>query len=760
MTAKWSGLASNSTAGNRLLNIGMCATHLSTGDLIMMVWDPSLTLPNQIWLSVVTSHTSPSVVGYISQSAFQGGTTGFPQTFAMCRDASNNIYVIGVDNVSPYGYQLLAQCFVKQSGLAWNQVAWSLTNITTNVAYPLGLSAVWCNTGGGAGGTGHILVIANNSDGSTRYEIMQCAKLIAGVSPSATAWGTNPGFLTAYGDSGTAGVGSNIDLDGNGIGATSGLSICMGNGDFGVGAWGVSSTGVLTGPGMLVPGIGPLTLTATTKARIINYANNRWAAIYPSTQNAGQLTITGFNGSGLAVPGSNISASSVDTGTPTNFPTPSATLNWGAIAGPPNSNTVWLYGWSTATNTTMLRLPVVFSPAGVPSINPANIVTDDTGVGAATNSTIRVVHDVVDFQHADWQAFDTVSGTLSLLGDYSSLPAAPLPVTLVSPVNNALVSVDGTYVWTYNPAFPGDAQVTYYFRRALQPGGTYQWWTGSTWTGTETAITSAVSSLTFTGTNWTAGDVYSWTVDVTGTSGIRAGYASPQFVGIANPSPSQPTLTASYDIANDRAILTIAGSGTDTAWFEYSDDGVNWFNVRGATAVVQVSGAATVYDWDIPSGVTRDYRVSQTNPAGIGSLPSAWSTTQTATSTLATFVLRDPLAMTVGVFPHVLSGTLTTSFGENLTEHTLLGRSDTIIIGDVIGLEDGACTFFTYNDVDEDAFLSLLTSQNVLLFKSPDGRTWYTRWNAPRPVDTPYLIAAGTYRAYALTWRGQQRPPS
>jgi hypothetical protein len=496
-------------------------------------------------------------------------------------------------------------------------------------------------------------------------------------------------------------------------------------------------------------------LTTSTKVQLINYTNNRWAAIYPSAANAGQLTITGLTASGLV--GATVALSSVDTGTPTNFPLPSATLSWGAIAGPPNSSTVWIYGWSTAANTTMLRLPVVFDSAGVPTINPANIVTDDTSVGAATNSTIRVIHDVVDFQHADWQAYELVSTTRSLLGDYSVLPAAPASVTLISPVNNALNPVAGTYVWHYNPAFPGDTQVTYYFRRSLAPGGTYEYWNGSAWQGGEIAITSATQSLTFGAGFWVAGDVYSWSVDVTGSSGIRAGYASPQFVGIATAAPSAPTLTVSYDATNNRAVLTVAGSGTDLAWFEYSDDGSTWFTVRGAGAVPEVSGAATVYDWEIPANATRSYRVAQTNPAGLGSSLSAWSATQTVTSVVTAFWLRDPLAGTLGINPHVLQGTLDTSFGENLTEHELIGRPDTLIIGDVIGLEDGACTFLTSTTAEETALLALLKSTHALLFQSPDGRSWYTRWNVPRPTGAPYVLGTG-YREHAVSWRGQLPP--
>jgi hypothetical protein len=309
--------------------------------------------------------------------------------------------------------------------------------------------------------------------------------------------------------------------------------------------------------------------------------------------------------------------------------------------------------------------------------------------------------------------------------------------------------------------------VTYYLRRFNASG--YQWWNGTSFTtaqagatgGNEVAVTSATTQVTFGAGLWATG-AWSWSVQTTGASGTTnpSGY-SPAWVINVVAQPTTPTLTATYDSTNNRVSLVVAGTGTDKAWFEYSDDNVTWYNVRGATAVAQVSGAATVYDWDPPAQtpLTRNYRVLQwDSTAAVANNYSNWGTATAAWPVPPKFGLRDPLAMTVGINPHVLQGTLDTSFGQNMTEHTGLGDPQTTPVFDVIGLEDGGATFCTYSVSDDAAFMALVLSNRVLSLQTTDGRAWFVRFNVPRPITTPYLVAPGSYRNYALTWRGQRRP--
>jgi hypothetical protein len=415
----------------------------------------------------------------------------------------------------------------------------------------------------------------------------------------------------------------------------------------------------------------------------------------------------------------------------------------------------------------MLRVPVTF-PAGVPTLGA--VVSDDTGIGS-TSTTIRCVKEPVDWFHADWQSYDTAT-PYSLEGDYSILPVQPYVPVLVSPLNNtaAPLASGGTFDWN-NLTSPeaGDAQVTYYLRFLTSAG--YQWWNGSALTtaqsgatgGNEVAVTSATTSATL-GASILSTGAWSWSVQVTGASGVVSGYSTSWIVNVAA-QPTVPSLSATYDSTNNRVTLGIGGGlNGDLAWVEYTDDSVNWYNVRGCTAVLLVGGVATVYDWDPPALTpeTRTYRALRWIPSNTPALNySAWSSYATATWSIpVAFWMRDPLAMTVGINPNVQTGTLTTSFGENLTEHNPLGNPATVIVADVVGLEDGACTFMTYNTTDQANLLALVQSQRTLLFQTTDGRAWFTRWNIPRPVSTPYLVAVGSYRELALSWRGQPRPAS
>jgi hypothetical protein len=764
MSAKYN-LASNTTSGDRFLYVGQSSVHLSTGDCVQLVTDPSQSNPNKVSLVLATGAARGTTSTISTIGAITTGTGAFaidyalPQCLALCRDASDNLYVIGASG-SASTTLIRYQAFIKQTGLVWQPAVANvcITPASTTLP-PVGYVAVWCNTGGGGtyptggggGPAGHIFVAATTNDHGVTNAcyILSAAPILAGATQSGTVV-VNPAFIA---DSATL-YGSNLDISTQGFGTTSGLCIsASGTTTALVSSWGVTSTGQLTTGVGAFTSFGTATLTTATKLRVAyNQGLGYFVCAFPSASNAGQVTVL----SPLFSLGTQLS---VDTGTASNFPAPSATLSWDLSTDP--DGTTWIYGWSSGTSTTMLRVPITF-PAGVPTLGAT--VSDDTSVGG-TNTTIRCVKEPVDWFHADWQTYSHVSTTYSLQGDYSVLLVAPYEPVLVSPANNAAAPLasGGTFTWAFSSPEASDAQVTYYLR--FQTSSGYQWWNGSALTsaqsgatgGNEVAVTSATNSATL-GSSILSTGAWSWSVQVTGSAGVVSGY-SPAWVVNVVAQPATPTLTASYDATNNRATLVVAGTGAYDAWFEYSDDGTDWYNVRGATAVTQSSGAATVYDWEIAANATRSYRVLQWNPAATVMFNySAWSTTQTATSSISLFWLRDPLLTDIGINPHVLTGTLNHSTGENLTEHNPLGNPATVIVADVIGLEDGGCTFYTKNTTDDTNLNALLNSQDVQLFQSPDGGNWYVRWNAARPKNKPYLVTTGGYREYAMAWRGQPRP--
>lgn len=766
-------IVSNTTVGDRLLYVGQDSVQLSTGDCVFLACDPSQANPNKISLYVATGATrgTQTLVATLNASTAVGGVFiipyAKPQCLALCKDADDNLYVVG--GYGALNSTLIAyQAFIKQSGLVWQPATPNvcLTPASSTLP-PVGYTAVWCNTGGGGvyppiTGTsaGHVMVAANTNDHSVTNAcyILSAAIMLTGAAQYGTVV-VNPAFI---GDS--AGLyGCNLDISQQGFGATAGACLSAnGTSAAQFSLWGVSSTGALTTGGGTTLSFPTGTLTGTTKLRIAySSALGAFVCAFPSSSNAGQVTVLTPNYTPTL--GTQLS---VDTGTASNFPAPSASLSWD-LSTDPDGN-VWIYGWSSATATTMLRVPVTF-PAGVPTLG--TVVSDDTGVGV-TSTTIRTVKEPIDWFHADWQSYDTTS-PYSLEGDYSALPVAPQVPALVTPANNAAApyASGGLFDWNFTSVEATDAQVTYYLRFHTMAG--YQWWNGSALTtaqtnptgGNEVAVTSATTSATLPSSILSTG-AWAWSVQVTGASGVFSGYSTAWIVNVVA-QPGVPSLSGSYDSTNNRVILTVGGLSAYDTWVEYSDDLVNWYNIRDASGTIPatlVGGVATVYDWEPPAltPATRNYRALQWNPsAAVMDNYSPWSSYLPLTWPVPPhFILRDPLLMSYGVQAQVLANTLTTSYGENLTEHNPLGNPATVIVADVVGLEDGAATLFTETAAAEAALLALLLSQHTLLFQTPDGRCWFTRWNAPRPVNTPYLVSSSGHREHALTWRGQVRPPA
>src|SRR5665213_2117150 len=122
MAAKYTA-ASNATAGDRLLNVGQAALQLSDGSLAMLVHDPAQAAPNRVSLQVVPApaHTTPQTIATLSTDVASNTANfvlgGYVQSLALCRDSSDNLFVVGADNVSGDLDQIGVQAFVKGSGL-------------------------------------------------------------------------------------------------------------------------------------------------------------------------------------------------------------------------------------------------------------------------------------------------------------------------------------------------------------------------------------------------------------------------------------------------------------------------------------------------------------------------------------------------------------------------------------------------------------------------------------------------------------------
>ncbi len=451
MAAKFTA-ASNTTVGDRLANVMGTAIHLSTGDMVMLVNDPSQTDPNKISLQLVpgTAHTTPSTIATLSWQSTAGAT--FTGPLALCRDASDNIYIMGAGGVTgPGGGTCAAQAFKKGAGLTWTAQTASTFNATPNTGS--GWALTWANTGGGTNGAGHLVFIEQESTGIRMWSY-NAGDIMLGLN-NPFIGGGGAIYINAYNSAHP----NCLDIVGNGFGATSGVFVIeSATNTMNAFSWSINSSGTFTYTSLGTHATAAL--SATTRFGCYNLANNQFAFAYPSSSNAGQISVIGSNATGsLSAP--------VDTGTSSNFPAPATTMSWDCATF---AGELWVYGWSSGVATTMLRCGFTFSTATPPVPTNAGVVTDDTSLGT-TNTTIRAVNQPIDNTHTDYQWYQTTSAYF-LGGDFSVLPAAPNAPILSLPVNNDVEYLAGgyTFSWLFQAVSQGDAQTAYAFKRQAAGG--------------------------------------------------------------------------------------------------------------------------------------------------------------------------------------------------------------------------------------------------------------------------------------------------
>ncbi|WP_188193448.1 hypothetical protein [Nonomuraea sp. SYSU D8015] len=101
-------------------------------------------------------------------------------------------------------------------------------------------------------------------------------------------------------------------------------------------------------------------------------------------------------------------------------------------------------------------------------------------------------------------------------------------------------------------------------------------------------------------------------------------------------------LTLSYLSDLSRVRIAASGLGGTTAVFERSTDGVTWKTIRGGSNVALSSGAATLDDYEFPSGILTTYRaVSGVSTAGHLDLTSSTSSKASTPDTAALDITGD-----------------------------------------------------------------------------------------------------------------------
>jgi hypothetical protein len=758
--ATWTS-ASDVTAGDRLLNVSRATRQLSDGAQVFLEYDPGAAAPNQVSLMLAADHIStPVFVASISSNNFD--VPGLPQALDLVVDGSDNLYVIGQDSSS--SDNLGVQAFTKGSGHTWSAQPYLNPGPSQTEGQNLGgFAALWCNTGGGTGQAGHLIVICDDAAGNDYVVIIDAGKALAGTQSSlVTKCTINPPFLGGAGYA--ASSGSNLALSADGFGATSGVAASATTAtSFWLGAWGVTSSGTFTGGGGLSHSLTCGTLSLTTKIQLIRQSSNLWAAIYRSTGTPAQLSVQTCSSSALLGLLSAI-------GTTSNFPAQGASLAWAAAAGPTTpTSTILILGWSTLAShlDDLLQMTINLSTPTAPAVGAVTTINAAVSGGGASAdmSTLRMVTQPVDPLHVDWQAYKSTS-TYGLLGYYTAAPQPPGLPLLTSPTGGVVPLVAGNLVldWTFVLGQPSDAQTGAYVRRDSAAG--FQWWTGAAWTaaqagatgGAEVAVTGLTTVSQVTTSTWTAAGIYSYSVQTIGATGLLSGYASAITFQIANIAPSTPTLTAVYNAATNQTTVTLTGSAggpTGDVWFS-DNGGATWTLMRGAAALTCYPTPAVLIDPEQPSGVTRQYQAQVWTGA-----PVSYSAFAAASVTgqVSAFWLIDPLGLVPAVNVYIKRGTYKTTVRKQQTEHFPLGSPFSLVaFGGLTGRQFDM-TLLTTSVATETALEALLSLTRTILLQSPEPLQVYVNNMTDVGTDLPVIETAhASFREHAVTFVEAARP--
>ena len=428
-------LASGSSFTDRLQNVGNALIHLSDGTPVFLYYDGT-----NVVLAYSSDHVTVNAV--VTLSGFS--IPGTPQGLTVCRDSADNIYVAGADSATTSNVRV--QAFLKGTGYTWTAQT-ALAGTSGQTANPLtNVAAVWCNTGGGTGSHGHLLVSwAVSAAGASGYATCDAGAALAGSGVLITASAASPGGTAWTFINGSACAGSNMDIASDGFGATTVMVVGANAATtLYAGSVTVNSIGTVTGTTL-----GPLTcgtLSATTKVRVIRYAANVWAVVYPSTT-SGHYMVARYSSTAQLTGGT-------DSGAPTNMALVSTSLGWDAFRDPVTANRVWVM----SAYQQPYRVSVDLG-SGVAWATAA--VADDTLSYYSMGNDFRAVKQAAR-SIVDWQAFAETASTpiYALLGDYTGFNTAPNAPTGLAPASNATVdrSIVQRLSWTFSDPDTGDSQ--------------------------------------------------------------------------------------------------------------------------------------------------------------------------------------------------------------------------------------------------------------------------------------------------------------
>jgi hypothetical protein len=345
---------------------------------------------------------------------------------------------------------------------------------------------------------------------------------------------------------------------------------------------------------------------------------------------------------------------------------------------------------------------------------------------------------------------------------YAEPPSAhfTLPATNGAVIND---TVRPSLQWTYSAGAEGGPQSTYrlmvYTQAQTQAAGFVAGTTAAIWDSHD--VHSSVASVTVPinlANNTTYVAYLAVAQTVSGTIHWATGYATRTFT-VSIPAaavPARPTVTATADSTNARAIVTVTQSGTP-AWDHVVvqkslDNGSTWIGVRSGDVDVAPGDTLTISDYESPNGQPAVYRAQAQRTATTGGIDQI-TVSQFSPSSGAVAWRSDSVWLKSPLFPAFNTtvrlgqfGTFTRRIARGVFD--IAGRSKPVVVSDVRHGLEGQLTIAvrSIDELDDIRFMSDLST--TVLLQTPAAYNFGSKYLAlgDEHEDRINIVASNAFR--------------
>lgn len=265
---------------------------------------------------------------------------------------------------------------------------------------------------------------------------------------------------------------------------------------------------------------------------------------------------------------------------------------------------------------------------------------------------------------------------------------------------------------------------------------------------------------------------YVQTADV----GSNGRFGAWTFIGFTTsyPAPNNPSFTVSGDTTWAREVLTVTpsatGLSTDRIQIQTTNDGVNFFDVRGGPWTSTGGGAQVFYDYEAPLNTPIIYRARALNITSVPgqTIPSGWNAISNNFLFETTWWLKDPINQSLSPNSPVNGQIMVTDFSKaGVVPGTIYrppNMNTAVVIRQKFSGEQGTIAIFanqpnlpgTIYLQDRDIYALLQPGRTLLLQRPVAGQSWYIQLTG---TYTATLVGpTASQWTIAFTWIQVPRP--